>query len=331
MRSNAEPGLIRIIAQTLCVLIVMNGALLCIVARLSGLAPWSFLAKAFDLLNTALAPTLIAMTLAAVVAALLRPALGLWLSVVTVAAIAWQLTAVLADAAPRRSATGGEAMLRVLTVNAFYNNTDPDRLRSVIEAAEPDVVTIVEGDGFAGDAIERTLPRFHRLGSCDRPPCSITILSRWPAVRVETPMPAAPELPDMLSARLSLPVAMRAGGTIDVVAVHLPRGYRPVAGYFRALVLDALRRSSVTPGVLAGDFNLPTGSAALSQFAAQARLRRADRWIATYPADRPFPAFAAIDHVFVDPAFGVRTCHRLPFAGSDHYGIVCNVVLPRPR
>lgn len=328
--SNRQARLLHELAETLCIVVVINGAWLCVFARLGAYAPLAFFANMFDLINTALAPILLAMALAAVLGAFLQRRLGFWLGLLTLAIAAWQVAAVLADAAPRTPAASADTSLalRVLTVNAYHDNSEPWRLRAVIERAAPDIVLIEEGEGGAGQEIMRTLPAFHRVLSCATPPCSLTILSRWPALRIPTPMPRERDLPDLLFAHLALPAPNGRSREIDVVAVHLPRGYRQVARHYRALLTEAIVRHRSAPVILGGDFNLPTGTAALADIAAETSLRRADRWIATYPANIAFPAFAAIDHMFVDPAFGVRGCRRLGFTGSDHYAIGCDLLLP---
>ena len=320
--------LIREAAEALCALAVVSGGWLCAFARLSRFVPDPFLANACDLLNAALAPILLAMVLASLLAGLLRRPLGLTLLGITLAIALWQLAAGLADAAPRRSGADGSVPLRVLTVNAFHDNRDPERLRAVIEAAAPDIVLVQEGEGRSASALLRTLPRFHRALSCLTPPCSLMVLSRWPVQSLPKPMPPAHDLPDVLFAQVSVPMPSGRAQPIHVVAVHMPRGYRPIAAHFRKLLIGALRSQPAAPTIAAGDFNLPTGAAALSDVVRETGLSRADRWIATYPANAWLPAFAAIDHMFVAPSFSVRSCRRLPFTGSDHFGVACDLALP---
>jgi endonuclease/exonuclease/phosphatase (EEP) superfamily protein YafD len=321
-------SLVREAAAVACVLVVVSGGWLCAFARLGQFAPNPFLGNAFDLINTGLAPILAGMTLAALLAGVLQRRLGLWLLAVTLAVAAWQLVVVLADAAPRGAAGSGATTLRVVTVNAFHDNPQPELLRAAVEAAAPDIVLVEEADGRASGSVAQLLPRYHRALSCSMPPCSLAILSRWPIQHLPKPMPPERDMPDALFAQISLPGREGSVRPIHVVAVHMPRGYRPVAVHFRQVLIGALRRETEMPTILAGDFNLPTGAAGLSDLVRETGLRRAERWIATYPANTMLPAFAAIDHMFVAPAFVVRACRRLPFTGSDHFAIACDLTLP---
>ena len=223
------------------------------------------------------------------------------------------------DAAAPRIAPAGH-QLRVVTVNAYHDNADPAALRRTIERLAPDIVMIQEADGSARAEIARLLPGYFRVPSCADPACSLVIVSRWPATRwIPVPRDAGP-LPDLLVAKITTPF-----GPLSVVTAHLPRPYIVESRVARALLVDAASAQAPGPVLIAGDFNMPIGSFGIAQFATETGTARAERWIATYPANEPLPAFAAIDHVFVGGGLRVQDCERLPDVGSDHYGLVCEL------
>jgi endonuclease/exonuclease/phosphatase (EEP) superfamily protein YafD len=221
--------------------------------------------------------------------------------------------------APREPAA--RPVLRVVSINAFHDNPDPSRLVETVKRERPDILLVQEADGSAGAAILRILPGYSRVWSCNAAPCSLAIFSRWPVARIEARRQDS-SLPDLLVARTRAPF-----GDIDVATLHLPRMNRAEAEPFAAMSVDALSALGDLPLLMGGDFNLPTGSFALARFERLTGLSRAERWIPTYPADRPLPPIAAIDHVYVSEAWRVKDCHRLAATASDHFGLSCEVAL----
>jgi endonuclease/exonuclease/phosphatase (EEP) superfamily protein YafD len=308
------------VRRTVSTFVFSFAAGLCICARLGCLSP------VLDMLNALVAPALVLMMIAALIMAFHSLGRAAAMACLAIIISGWQVSAILANTSPAITSENPVAAIRVITVNAFRDNMTPESWRFMVEQHHPDIVVIQEADDAAGAEVQRILPGFHRANSCSMPPCSLTIVSRWPLRRIETPMPGEPRLPDILVTEVVRPVA-RGVQKFDVVAVHLPRSYRPEAAHFHALLIQALEQRLTAPAIVAGDFNLPSGSFVLDDISRATALLRIDRWIATYPANTILPAIAAIDHIFADPAFGSAGCERLPAAGSDHHGILCTIDL----
>ncbi len=275
------------------------------------------------MINVLLVPLVVALAVITVFAFSGRDWLATGIAFVGLTASTLQLFDAVLDVAPRHAAqepSSGPA-LRIVSVNAFHDNGDPARLTEAVTRARPDVVLVQEADGAAGPTIARLLPGYARVFSCAAPPCSAVILSRWPATRVVDDGPQGVDLPDLLIARIRAPF-----GDFNVVSAHMPRMYMWGAAPFRSMLADALSTHDELPTLMGGDLNLPTGSFGLFRFERSILLKRAERWIPTYPANLPFPAIAAIDHVYVSSGWAVQECQRLASTGSDHFGLACDVV-----
>lgn len=156
----------------------------------------------------------------------------------------------------RRTLQPSEPTVRVLTLSTFHANPQPKAIRSVVSAAAPDIAIFQETDGTAGPVIDGLLPGYFRVKSCTWNPCSLTILSRWPARRIIPPVPKGHHLPDILVVEIQAPF-----GPLRVIGVHLPRpGYKRAPQFYEDLVATAKRYPDM-PLLIAGDFNMEIGRA----------------------------------------------------------------------
>ncbi len=115
----------------------------------------------------------------------------------------------------------------------------------------------------------------------------------------------------------------------EVIGVYLayPLHPRVQARHINWLIGDVRARTG--PLIVAGDFNLTPFSAKLTKFAIVTGLRRHATLLATWPADKFFPAFL-IDHVFATCEFFTVKVATGPFLGSDHRPIIADIGMDDP-
>lgn len=268
-----------------------------------------------DILNALLAPVLILLGLLLLLSLYRRDG---WAGGVIVAGLAigiFQLT----DGQSGLPQTEAQ-QLRIVTLSTWHSNPHPAALGRAIETELPDIVLLQETNGSAARIADQILPEYFRIKSCPEQRCSEMILSRWPLQRITLPQPKSGKLPDLLAARIDAPF-----GPLQVINVHLPRPGRDAAIKFRDELVSVVRQLGDRRLIVAGDFNLGTGSFALAQFSHHAGLRRIEGFAPTYPANLSIPAFVAIDHMFVGSAWTGATCHRVDAGTSDHHGIACDL------
>lgn len=273
---------------------------------------------AFDSCNALLAPVLALLALLLLLSLIARDWRAVAIAVPALLMGALQLAAS-GDGLPGEGADEGDR-LRIVTLSTWHDNPDPAALVHAVEAQSPDILLLQESDGTVSAMVDRLLPGYFRVKSCPAAHCSEIILSRWPLHRITLPAPAGSPLPDLLAVRVDAPF-----GPLHVVNVHLPRPGRDMAVPFRNDLLGTIAALGPARLIVAGDFNLGTGSLALAAFTRHAGLRRIEGFVPTYPANLPIPAFVAIDHMFVGEGWTRARCHRLNAHGSDHYGLTCDL------
>jgi endonuclease/exonuclease/phosphatase family metal-dependent hydrolase len=114
---------------------------------------------------------------------------------------------------------------------------------------------------------------------------------------------------------------------LDLFVTHLSLS-RQARGRTVAELLDFVERTRSRDAVLMGDLNATPDEEIITRLGE----RWIDAWGSRHPGRRggTWPAiapFKRLDYVFV-PREGelvVRTCHRLPYAGSDHLGLVAHL------
>jgi endonuclease/exonuclease/phosphatase (EEP) superfamily protein YafD len=210
--------------------------------------------------------------------------------------------------------------VKILTLSAFHANPDPGAIRDAVTTQAPDIALLQESNGTAAPVIETLLPGYHRLGSCKKRDCTLTILSRWPLRRIEITYGKPAGRPDLLAVEVDAPF-----GTFRVMNVHLPRPLDRTAKAYAQRIAEAARANDAQPLIMAGDFNTATGSFGLDQLERASGLHRRDGFIPTYPANRIVPAFTGIDHVFANHGWTTQGCRRTAAGNSDHYGVACRL------
>ena len=207
--------------------------------------------------------------------------------------------------------------MRVLSVNLWRKNRNPDAVAREIRRNLPDIVAMPEFEG-----VLRSLPRRLRdilphHASC--PPaefCFLGLLSRWPIIGVEGV--AFWKGPPYLHARIRTP-----RGIIHVFVVHTLRMPWIRSHYRQVRAMARLVRSGRDePVIVMGDFNAAPYSYILNIFTRESGLTR-HTWLPTWPVRPLMLPQIPIDHVFTSRHFrrvaGPWVGRRV---GSDHLPVI---------
>ena len=293
---------------------LMIGSVLAIVPIAAG--QWGRWDRAFDLLNALLFPAIVALAIVLAIALVLRRKWAAGVAAVGLVAGAVQLAW---GVAPPAFGTDNRTVIRVASINAHHSNFDPDLLARQLAQTDADIVLVQEANGTAAEQIAQALPSYYHTHNCPYDYCSMTVISRWPAQHIALPKPEGPQSA-LLATRVQTP-----GGQVQLINVHLPRPAQEFALQSRAAVLAAIEQLGAQRLIVAGDFNLPSGSFALGEFTEQGGLSRHDFYWPTYPAYGRFGAVLDIDHIFASGDIAAHGCERLALNGSDHRGMLCEV------
>jgi endonuclease/exonuclease/phosphatase (EEP) superfamily protein YafD len=278
--------------------------------------------RGFDILAQFTAPALV------VTAAL---TLGLALTRFRVAALhgliasAALMTAVVPQWFPAGPSAEPQApIVRLYSANLYYLNDDIAAIRTSIEAADPDIVVLIELGRDASSRIDEVLKAYpYRAASMrmdqTRGPSRSVIGSRFPLTAFEDP-------PDGLHAVAA--VARTPLGPLNVVGVHLTRPWpfqEQWGQISQTMALQAVVEGLDGPVLVAGDFNSVSSARIGRQVRRDLGLHPAPGFPGTWPAALPPPLGMTIDQVYASPdlAFVRRELGRP--TGSDHRPVVTEV------
>lgn len=215
----------------------------------------------------------------------------------------------------------GAPVLRLYSANLYYLNNDVALIRRSIEAADADVVILIELDrqpAQRADEILRGYP--HRVASVrldqTRGPSRSVIASRYPL----TPLPDPPDGLHSVAAIARTPL-----GPVNIVGVHLTRPW-PFQFQWgqitQTMALTDIRRGLTGPVIVAGDFNSVSSARIGRQVRDDMDLIPAPGFPGTWPDALPSAFGITIDQVYRSPDLALvrRTLGR-PM-GSDHRPVV---------
>lgn len=278
--------------------------------------------RAVDLLAQFTAPVLIATLLLTIGLGLLRikaPAgLGAFTSLL-LALTVWP------QWFPEASAPDPDAaIVRVYSANLFYRNNDTARIVRSIEAADADIVVLIELASDPALKINQLLAGYpYRAASMrldqTRGPSRSVIASRWPLTARADP----PDGLHAVAATVRTPL-----GPINVVGVHLTRPWpfqHSWGQISQTMALRAVVEPLDGPVVVAGDFNSVSSARIGKQVRRDIGLRPAPGFPGTWPGGLPSALGITIDQVYASPdlAFVSRRLGRP--TGSDHRPVVTEI------
>ena len=216
------------------------------------------------------------------------------------------------------------AIVRLYSANLFYLNNDTARIRRSIEAADADIVVLIELARDPALRIDELLAGYpYRAASMrldqTRGPSRSVIASRWP-------LTARVDPPDGLHAVAA--TARTPLGPIHVVGVHLTRPWpfqHSWGQISQTMALDSVVEDMDGPVIVAGDFNSVSSARIGKQIRRDIGLRPAPGFPGTWPTDLPSALGITIDQVYAssDLAFVSRRLGQP--TGSDHRPVVTEI------
>ena len=215
----------------------------------------------------------------------------------------------------------GAPVVRLYSANLFYLNNNADRIRASIEAADADVLVLIELAQEPAERIDEILEGYpHRVASMrldqTRGPSRSLIASRYP-------LTALPDPPDGLHSVAA--VAQTPLGRLNVVGVHLTRPwpYQPQWGQIsQTMALADVRRDLTGPVIIAGDFNSVSSARIGRQVQGEMGLIPAPGVRGTWPAVLPAVFGVTIDQVYRSPELALISRGLGRPTGSDHRPVV---------
>lgn len=278
--------------------------------------------RAVDLLAQFTAPILIATLPVTVGLGLLRmkaaTVLGMLASLLLVLAVWPQWF-------PKATAPDPDAaIVRLYSANVFYLNNDTARIRGSIEAADADIVVLIELGDDAARNIDALLAGYpYRAASIrldqTRAPSRSVVASRWPLIARTDPHDGL----HAVTATIRTPL-----GPVNVVGVHLTRPWpfqHSWGQISQTMALDAVVQGLDGPILVAGDFNSVSSARIGKQVRRDIGLRPAAGFPGTWPSNLPSALGITIDQVYASPdlAFVSRRVGRP--TGSDHRPVVTEI------
>ncbi len=289
------------------------------VAAVAGLVLAGVDNRAVDLLAQFTAPALIATALLTVGLGLLRLGSAAKFGLPAVALLAM---AVWPQWFPKASAPQPDApTVRLYSANLFYLNNDTARIRRSIEAADADIVILIELARDPALNVDELLAGYpHRVASMrldqTRGPSRSVIASRWPLTARTDP----PDGLHAVAATVRTPL-----GPVDFVGVHLTRPWpfqHSWGQISQTMALDRLVGDPGRPVVIAGDFNSVSSARIGKQVRRDLGLRPAPGFPGTWPVEVPSALGLTIDQVYASPDLAFVSRRLGQPTGSDHRPVV---------
>lgn len=265
------------------------------------------------------APLFVASAAATALLALLRYKQAAWAGVVTSIVL---FVVVSPQWAPNGPAPEPDApVVRLYSANVYYLNDDVAAMRASIQAADPDIVILIElGQGPTGRLDELLAEYPYRAASMrldqTRGPSRSIIASRWPLRQVAN-------RPDGLHSVTA--VAQTPLGDVNVIGVHLTRPW-PFQYQWgqisQTMALTDIRNSLNGPVIVAGDFNSVSDARIGRQVKQDMGLSPAGGFPGTWPSQLPSALGITIDQVWRSPDLAFVSRKLGQPNGSDHRPIV---------
>jgi endonuclease/exonuclease/phosphatase (EEP) superfamily protein YafD len=232
-----------------------------------------------------------------------------------------------AEAAP-----GAGTPFRLITLNLFFLNRDPERTLDYLARERPDVAVFQEAIRHWPANLA---PLAHDMPYVARPGWDmgmrpgLALFSRYPILDVAYERPV-PYYEPIIVARIAVKDTV-----VTVIAVHPSHPTSPGYAETRRLYMNALAEIAARtkgPVVVAGDFNSTPWSAPFRALRAEGGLTDAlarRPWLTTWPSWFPGPGLQ-LDHVLVNRGVAVERLERGPYVGSDHYPLTADLLVRRP-
>lgn len=216
----------------------------------------------------------------------------------------------------------GSTVIRVYSANVWVYNDDVEALRASIEAADPDVIVLIElGSDLSGrldEVLEGYPYRTDPVAQGERLNRAI-IAARFPI----TEFGRRADGLHAVMARGETPV-----GPMTFIVTHLTRPWPFEYQWGQINQVDALTQRVAEvdgPVLIAGDFNSVTTGRIGRMIRSDMDLVAAPGWPGTWPSQAPSPLGMTIDQVYVTRDLAVRSRRLGDANGSDHRPVVTEI------
>jgi endonuclease/exonuclease/phosphatase (EEP) superfamily protein YafD len=224
----------------------------------------------------------------------------------------------------RGTAEAGASPVRLYSANLWARNTDVDAITASVQAADADIVVLIElGDAPAGRLDEVLAGYPHRVATprIDRPsgPARSVIASRYPLVAIRD----RPDGLHAVGATVRSPL-----GRLNVIGVHLTRPwpFREQWGQIeQTMALATIREDLSGPVVVVGDFNSVSSARIGRQVRREAGLIPVPGFPGTWPSALPSAIGVTIDQIYRSPDLAVVSRKLGRPNGSDHRPVVTEI------
>jgi len=222
---------------------------------------------------------------------------------------------------PRGAAEPGAPVIRLYSANLWIHNTEVEQMRRSIEAADPDIIALIELGITPTRRLDELLAGYpHRIPGSP-------IYRRSGVVReiVASRWPIRPLRPEPRGVAASGGVVRTPLGPVTVVGVHLTRPWPFEVQWEQVRHADAvaaIRAEAEGPVVIAGDFNSVSDARIGRQIKAGTDLIPAPGFPGTWPSHAPSPLAITIDQVWRTPDLALVSRRLGEPTGSDHRPVV---------
>ena len=234
---------------------------------------------------------------------------------------------------PRPQPDAGGPVLRVLTMNVYFGQADPEVLVDRVRQLRADVL-------FLQELTEGAVMRLKLAGLDDLMPYTQHELrggSRGSGICSRFPLGEGPRVPRTQMAQPTALLDLPGAEPVELVCVHpvapgLPQWGGPVRWRQELALLPA---PGDRPRVLAGDFNASLDHATFRDVLRlgyhDAGQQAGDALTPTWGPPGGRSGLFTLDHVLVDQSCAVRSYSVHPVPLSDHRAVFAEIQLPAPR
>lgn len=216
--------------------------------------------------------------------------------------------------------------LRVLSLNAWFRNDDPNRLVEYLETSGADVIVLQELSEDEARALHARLKVYPYAFVEGASASDAVLLSRWP-ISASDVVPLVSDGVGVIRATIDWQ-----GKSFTLIGAHLhwPIGPRSAERRNSELAgLALLAQSQHEPLVILGDFNITPWSPHFETFLQVSGLRdcaRGNGLDPTWPSQFIL-AGIRIDHCFMSSHWRALDAHTGPHVGSDHRPMIVELEL----
>jgi endonuclease/exonuclease/phosphatase (EEP) superfamily protein YafD len=242
----------------------------------------------------------------------------------------WPYTPLHPKQVQRGDESGRERSVGLLISNVLETNRDSGKLRALIRERNPDIVLLVETDGWWVEELrelERTHP--HVLQQPQSNTYGMLLYSRYPLIEPQIQFLVQDDVPSIRTG-----VRLPSGDRVELRGVH-PRppapgeSKRSTERDAELMIVAKELQGRDEPSIVVGDLNDVAWSRTNDLFQKISGLldpRVGRGFYSTFNANWPFIRFP-LDHAFISRHFHVAAFEVLPHIGSDHFPVYARVTL----